>query len=259
MSAPFITTVRLSNIIQMITLAQQSGILRVIRGHGTAREVGQIQFAEGEAIAALLGQLTGNSALSVLMNWGECLYSFDERAQADPLADLAALSNEGALPGTSAPSTPAPSFGSWPRYGYGITPPQSLGPLSGPVASDPGAMSLPPTGTPSRPRAGHVPGIEDDRAMQVPVEPPAQRSPGAATLPTLPALRPELISAVPYRLHVAMAAVQLPLDRRERMVLLLVDGQRTIADLARLTRRNEHDLYAVLSHLAMLGLIKFPQ
>jgi predicted transcriptional regulator len=48
---------------------------------------------------------------------------------------------------------------------------------------------------------------------------------------------------------------QLPLDRRERMALMLVDGQRTIADLARLTRRQEQELYTVLAHLEALGLI----
>jgi predicted transcriptional regulator len=39
------------------------------------------------------------------------------------------------------------------------------------------------------------------------------------------------------------------------MALMLVDGQRTIADLARLTRRQEQELYTVLAHLEALGLI----
>jgi hypothetical protein len=48
---------------------------------------------------------------------------------------------------------------------------------------------------------------------------------------------------------------QLPLDRRERMALMLVDGKRTIADLARLTRRQEQEFYSVLAHLEALGLV----
>ncbi len=48
----------------------------------------------------------------------------------------------------------------------------------------------------------------------------------------------------------------LPLDRRERMVLLLVDGRRSLTDLVRLTRRNEQELQAILVHLAALGLIE---
>jgi hypothetical protein len=53
----------------------------------------------------------------------------------------------------------------------------------------------------------------------------------------------------------ATSIEQLPLDRRERMVLLLIDGQRSISDLIRLTRRSEQELYAVLSHLRLLGLL----
>ena len=48
----------------------------------------------------------------------------------------------------------------------------------------------------------------------------------------------------------------LPLDRRERMVLLLVDGRRNVADLARLTGRGENEVRAVLGNLKMLGLIE---
>jgi hypothetical protein len=48
----------------------------------------------------------------------------------------------------------------------------------------------------------------------------------------------------------------LPLDRRERMVLLLVDGKRSVTDLARLTRRTEDEVRVVLGNLKMLGLIE---
>ncbi len=73
MAAQFLTTSKLSNIISMITLGRQSGILRVMRGQGPVREMGQIKFYEGTPITALLGQVTGPSALSVLSNWGECI------------------------------------------------------------------------------------------------------------------------------------------------------------------------------------------
>src|SRR5258708_22714321 len=80
MAAQFLTISKLSNIINMITLGQQSGILRVIRGQGAVREVGQIQFVNGSPASALLGQLTGANAMAVLSNWGECIYSFEELA-----------------------------------------------------------------------------------------------------------------------------------------------------------------------------------
>jgi hypothetical protein len=48
----------------------------------------------------------------------------------------------------------------------------------------------------------------------------------------------------------------LPLDRRERMILLLVDGRRSLDDLARLTRRSSEEVQAVLANLRMLGLVE---
>jgi hypothetical protein len=69
-------------------------------------------------------------------------------------------------------------------------------------------------------------------------------------------LPPDVLDAAPQRAQVVEQIDQLPLDRRERMVLLLVDGQRTVADLARLTRRTEQEVYAVLTHLELLGLVR---
>lgn len=86
-----------------------------------------------------------------------------------------------------------------------------------------------------------------------------QTPPGstAANLPGAPALRPELLESVPYQTGVADSIEQLPLDRRERMILLLVNGQRSMLDLVRLTHRSEREIYSVLHHLALLGLIQF--
>lgn len=41
------------------------------------------------------------------------------------------------------------------------------------------------------------------------------------------------------------------------MILLLVNGQRSMLDLVRLTHRSEREIYSVLHHLALLGLIQF--
>jgi hypothetical protein len=70
------------------------------------------------------------------------------------------------------------------------------------------------------------------------------------------AINPQALLLRPRRTNMAERVDQLPLDRRERMVLLLVDGQRTMADLARLTRRSERELLAVLDYLAGLGLVE---
>jgi hypothetical protein len=49
-------------------------------------------------------------------------------------------------------------------------------------------------------------------------------------------------------------ASQLP--RRERWVLLLLDGRRSVADLARLTQRSELDVASTLARLLQWGYIE---
>ena len=76
-------------------------------------------------------------------------------------------------------------------------------------------------------------------------------------MPGAPSFRPDMLEAVPYQTGMSEPIEQLPLDRRERMILLLVNGQRSMLDLVRLTHRSEREIYSVLHHLALLGLIQF--
>jgi hypothetical protein len=89
----------------------------------------------------------------------------------------------------------------------------------------------------------------------------ARRIPGAppavATAPNMASSQPDGLDVVPVRTAISERIDQLPLDRRERMVLLLVDGQRTISDLMRLVRRSQQEVVSVLQHLRMLGLVEF--
>lgn len=251
MASRFTSTTRLSNVIQMVTLSKQSGILRATRGQGAQRELGQIRFIAGEPVSALLGSLTGGTALSALSNWGECLYQFDEvAADADP--GYPSLPQQPPTP-TYAPSSPPPaSAGSWPSYGYPST--NSLGPLS-PLPdfgasgdmSSPGFFDVDPSS-----QAGYgYQGAPDPYAGAY----GSSAYTTTATATPMPPLRPEQLLSRPRRTSLSEQVEQLPLDRRERMVLLLVDGQRTVADLVKLTRRSDTELYSVLNHLRILGLV----
>ena len=121
MAARFVPTGRLSNVIQMITLSHQSGILRAIRGQDAARQMGQIRFVNGQPASVLFGQMVGEHALNALMGWGECMYSFDEFASDDAETDGYYSSSDGGQYGSyggySNPPSP-PTTGSWPSYGY---------------------------------------------------------------------------------------------------------------------------------------------
>jgi hypothetical protein len=47
------------------------------------------------------------------------------------------------------------------------------------------------------------------------------------------------------------------MERRERVILLLMDGKRTLQDVARLTRRHELEVAWILVHLLERGYIEF--
>lgn len=251
MASRFTSTTRLSNVVQMVTLSKQTGILRATRGQGPQREMGQIRFIAGEPISALLGSLTGGTALSALSNWGECMYLFDEVAGEAEQQGYPSLPQQ--QPPSYAPSSPPPISGSsWPSYGYPST--SSLGPLSplpdfsasGDVSS-PGFFDNDPSAYPSYGYHGasdpyYNPGSSGGYSSTT------------TTTSSLP-LRPDQLNSRPRRTSLSEQVDQLPLDRRERMVLLLVDGQRTISDLVKLTRRSDTELYSVLNHLRILGLV----
>lgn len=273
MAAQFLTTSRLSNIVNMITLGRQSGILRVIRGQGPARELGQIKFTDGEPVSALLGQLTGPNALGVLMNWGECIYSFDEYTTGEYSEGDAFPDGSGR--GPSEPGRYSPqvgvSSGSWPTYYPNSGMPNSFPsspasppspPYSPPPASNyPSTTALPNLG----PQSGYPPNTSypmmPGGPSSVSGEMPRYDSQyGGATTTQIPMtntpITPEVLATVFRRSILADHTDQLPLDRRERMILLLVDGRRNLSDLARLTRRSEREVLSVLEHLATLGLVQ---
>ena len=283
MAARFVPTGRLSNVIQMITLSRQSGILRAIRGQDSARQMGQIRFVNGQPASVLFGQMVGEHALNALMGWGECMYSFDEFTSDEADGDGYYSSSDGGQYGGNYGgygnynNTPSPpTTGSWPSYGYPPSnpnysqsspsqyppnPPNPPNPASSPYPSYGGGYSQPApsqgnTGYPGNPGSpGYSGGGSAD--ANDPYYRPAQQGFTATSMPGTPAFRPEMLEAVPYQTRMSEPIEQLPLDRRERMILLLVNGQRSMLDLVRLTHRNDREIYSVLHHLALLGLIQF--
>lgn len=266
MAARFVPTSRLSNIIQMITLSRQSGILRAIRGQESARQMGQIRFVDGQPMSVLFGQMVGDNALNALLGWGECMYAFDEIANEGAEADGYYSSSDGGQYGMTPPPSPT---GSWPSYGYPSNPTYSpSSPSQYPqYPQNPPNSSYPPYGSgysqpapsstypqPSAPpgfTGGQMPDPNDPYYRQT------QQGSTATSLPGSPALRPEMLESVPVQTGISEPIDRLPLDRRERMILLLVNGQRSMLDLVRLTHRTDREIYSVLHHLALLGLIQF--
>jgi hypothetical protein len=274
----------------MITLSRQSGILRAIRGQDAARQMGQIRFVNGQPASVLFGQMVGEHALNALMGWGECMYSFDEFTSDETDNDGYYSSSDSGQYGNyggygNYNNTPSPpTTGSWPSYGYPPSnpnysqsspsqyPPNPPNPANSPYPPYGGGYSQPaPTqgntgypgntgyqgnqgnqGYPSY-SGGSAPDPNDPYYRQT----QQQQGFTATSMPGSPAFRPEMLEAVPYQTGMSEPIEQLPLDRRERMILLLVNGQRSMLDLVRLTHRSDREIYSVLHHLALLGLIQF--
>lgn len=119
--------------------------------------------------------------------------------------------------------------------------------------------TLPTTGT------GHTRPITKDLQTGIPVT-PAKR-PSEPLLPTSgsgwerrPPPQPPLASKIFYPTQpletVLREIEQNRLSRSHRQLFLLIDGQRTTQELARLTAKNEQDLQALLRDLERIGVIR---
>jgi hypothetical protein len=242
MAEQFLSTSRLGNVIQLIALGKQTGVLKVLRGLGSTREQGEIHFVNGQPTFAILGQMVGNAALTVLQNWGESQYIFLEGPLPQPEPSPYQLDSSGRI-GETASLQPG-AFGARPTTRLSPAPPRQMPgfpsfttPLPTNSGSDTENGGARPTGTLFR-RGGAT-------------------NPFSGPLPTSPTRRDTFQGQfVPRRLTAMDRLENLPLDRRERMVLLLIDGRRSLADLVRLTRRSEQEIEAILSHLAALHLIE---
>jgi len=60
---------------------------------------------------------------------------------------------------------------------------------------------------------------------------------------------------VPQKRGVVSEVLALPLTRRQRFIYFLVDGRRTVADLARCTGKNTQEIELILSELQEQGLV----
>jgi hypothetical protein len=239
MTEQFLSTSRLGNVIQLIALGNQTGILKVMRGLGSTREQGEIHFVNGQPTYAILGNMVGNAALTVLQNWGESQYIFLE-GPLPPPERPSYQTGPLSRPGENGPSytggfgaRPGPRFPPAPN-----TQPPGFPFYTNPLPFNPG----PDVGNGGNRNTGNL-SYRGNDSFSGPLPIPARRY-------TFPG------QFIPQRVSSMERIEDLPLDRRERMVLLLIDGHRSLLDLARLTRRSEQEIQAILGHLAALRLIE---
>lgn len=100
---------------------------------------------------------------------------------------------------------------------------------------------------------------------RIPSSLPATPSPSVNTGPlqrTFPTIQrtprdteKEIAARIPRKLIYEQNVLALPLTRQQRSLYMLVDGQRTLADLARFTQKSLQEIYTMLRELQKQGLI----
>ncbi len=160
----------------------------------------------------------------------------------------------------------------WPEIRYVFTvgePVQQKGGKLNPIVSHPSTIRhlLPIEMEETREeRSISIPAISRDITQPLPVPVTMSHvsiSPRVLALP--PPLAPEVenivnhgISAVFRTLpYVTAPAVLKHLERRDRIVLLLLDGKRTLQNVARLVHRSELDIAQVLARMLKQGYIEY--
>jgi hypothetical protein len=219
MSQYEITTERLVNVIRSIKLGQQSGELTVRRGEGGMLEEGTVVFVSGQMTQAAVGRRSGLTAFNHLCTWGYCRYTF--------------LSS---VPGEFRPVNLPPAFPSERLRAATDTISEAQHPrapgtnaLTGGQISFPGALSPPPQ-------------IYEENNSNV-----AREGPGGNRI-VLRSTRP---------LNDVLRLInQQRLSRSHRQLFLLIDGQRSLAELMLLMRKNHYEIHALLRDLEHLGVIE---
>jgi hypothetical protein len=271
-------TDRLETILQAIEQSQQTGIMNVQRGKGGVSEKGIVYFLYGEAVDAEVGERKSVEAWNWLKTWNSCQYVFTPKAP-----------NEIPLPSLPAPkTTPANQKITSPLAFVAQILPKSVANTttksdSQDVHSD--------TSVTSDTSVQPVEPLPDKVVEQLPftpvepVQPPA--TPVYNTPSSLPAFSPPTYnppsynpvtpvpptpqtyrvptsytpaSRVPYRLlqgPEALAYIQrAKLTRQHRHIFFLLDGQRTVDDITRLTGHHITDILRMLADLERIGLIR---
>jgi hypothetical protein len=202
------TTNSLADVIQVIQLGRQSGVLSVERGEGMSFEEGLITFVNGQVVNAKASLFNLQDPLHWLRSWEACRYEFIPMPTSR-------------IPAISPPTRP---------------------PMSNQVP-DPKMMD---TGT--HPRIPTSPLRESA----------ARRQASSGRIPAI-VLMP--VSLIPHPLQSLQEALrrveQQGLSRQHRRLVLLVDGQRTIAELVRLIGHTQYEVQKLLMDLEQAGIIQF--
>jgi hypothetical protein len=194
----------LADVIQVIQLGRNSGVLTVERRNGETFEEGMITFVNGQAVEAQTTVFNGQDALRLLGSWGACRFAFIPT----PTSEIPAIPAPDSTPAFERRMT---DTGTHPRI--------PISPLRESAARRQASNG----------RTGQVISFIDASVV------------------------PQLVISLEESLR---RVDQLGLSRQHRHLLLLVDGQRNVAEMVRLIGRTQFKVQRLLADLEHAEIIR---
>jgi len=267
-------------------LQKRTGVLQVGQLGGAGAEQGEIYFENGSLVRARTRREMGKAALQRISEWKQITCTFQsisrppyavttvspvpspdsevERAQLQvrPLPQTGDLARPPVLGNAGARGEGADrSFQAGERNTHPLNPRQA--------ETAPGANTQPARSPASQPLVLHITKLEAYTPAQ-PVNPsrtvqrwtthqPLEPVPPTLHVSPLPGLEalPGRLAIFKVRSPVSMAKAIHQMERHARVVFILLDGKRTIQDIARLTHRAEHEVELILVDLTQRGYTQY--
>ena len=229
-----ISTERLVHVLRSIALKQQTGRLSIEQFGEPESEKGEIFFVHGETVFTRTGQEVGDAALSRMMNWRVAQYIFFEEVQTP-----AVISHRNRV----------------------VQGPRQTSSLLAVELEQ--TRHISPNGTPTLPID-----MEETRqtpAIGVPVISKSIRTVGVPVISSVPEAAQCMEKMGQRAVHSIFRAlpqakrqdVILRMERRERVVFLLLDGKRTLRHVAHLIHRSDLEVACTLANLLKQGYIEY--
>ena len=221
------TAESLADVLELVRMRRQSGLLSVERMQGSHFEEGEIYLQAGQPTYAHTGQLLGQEALLRMLSWRQVHFTFLADQPRPPINIPSVLSANDNMPiaANSSRNSPGPN-------------PSLLNTNRNIPAVSPTSPRLPQVNLNGIPAGGSG---RDPRYA-------GNTFDSNASIPGVEWLAPRKLD---NERHV----LSLPLTRPQRSIYMLVDGHRTIADLSRCIRKSVPEVERLLTELQERGLI----
>ncbi len=207
------------DVLDVVLRGQQQGVISIESQQGNILEEGEIYVQNQHVTYARTRQSIGRVALQEMLNWGYIRFSFDQQQRSRAITSLRPTS-------------------------IATTDVQTANQPSGLASRTDGDTRLPVT-----PPA--IPQFTASRGLAQPSERTTPDLPRAGT----DILTPGMEWIIPRRQANNRDVLSLPLTRLQRSIYLLVDGHRSIGDLARCTRKSLQEVERLLREMEERSLI----